>query len=87
MQRKASSEAGDVSPPTVKKEVKAEKKVHTGTKKVKTKKEPPVSTGYWMMKSEPGDYSLEDLERDRTEGWVSFSISILKSYFFFRNSQ
>ena len=24
---------------------------------------------YWLMKSEPGDYSIDDLERDRTEPW------------------
>lgn len=24
---------------------------------------------YWLMKSEPGVYSIEDLERDRTELW------------------
>ena len=25
--------------------------------------------GYWLMKSEPGDYSIDDLERDRREPW------------------
>jgi len=24
---------------------------------------------YWLMKSEPGDYSIDDLERDRMEPW------------------
>ena len=24
---------------------------------------------YWLMKSEPGDYSIDDLERDGTEHW------------------
>jgi predicted RNA-binding protein with PUA-like domain len=24
---------------------------------------------YWLMKSEPSDYSIDDLERDRTEHW------------------
>jgi predicted RNA-binding protein with PUA-like domain len=24
---------------------------------------------YWLMKSEPGDYSIDDLERDKTEPW------------------
>jgi predicted RNA-binding protein with PUA-like domain len=24
---------------------------------------------YWLMKSEPGDYSIEDLERDKMEPW------------------
>ena len=24
---------------------------------------------YWLMKSEPSDYSIEDLERDQIEGW------------------
>ncbi len=24
---------------------------------------------YWLMKSEPGEYSIDDLERDRTEHW------------------
>ena len=24
---------------------------------------------YWLMKSEPGDYSIDDLERDGTEPW------------------
>ncbi len=24
---------------------------------------------YWLMKSEPGTYSIDDLERDRTEPW------------------
>lgn len=25
--------------------------------------------GYWLMKSEPGDYSIDDLERDKMEPW------------------
>jgi len=24
---------------------------------------------YWLMKSEPGDYSIDDLERDKMEPW------------------
>ena len=24
---------------------------------------------YWLMKSEPGEYSIDDLERDQTEPW------------------
>ena len=26
-------------------------------------------TKYWLMKSEPGCYSIDDLERDRTTVW------------------
>ena len=32
----------------------------------------PATNGcmqYWLMKSEPGDYSIDDLERDGTEHW------------------
>jgi hypothetical protein len=25
--------------------------------------------GYWLMKSEPDDYSIDDLERDKMEPW------------------
>ena len=25
---------------------------------------------HWLMKSEPGDYSIDDLERDRVEPWT-----------------
>ncbi len=25
--------------------------------------------GYWLMKSEPGDYNIDDLERDQREPW------------------
>jgi predicted RNA-binding protein with PUA-like domain len=25
--------------------------------------------GYWLMKSEPGDYSIDDLARDKMEPW------------------
>lgn len=44
----------------------AAKKKPTGNKSA-----PPVfvSTGYWLMKSEPEVYSIEDLERDRRTGW------------------
>jgi predicted RNA-binding protein with PUA-like domain len=28
-----------------------------------------ASMQYWLMKSEPGDYSIDDLERDGTEHW------------------
>jgi predicted RNA-binding protein with PUA-like domain len=28
-----------------------------------------TSMQYWLMKSEPGDYSIDDLERDGTEHW------------------
>jgi predicted RNA-binding protein with PUA-like domain len=28
-----------------------------------------VAVGYWLMKSEPDDYSIEDLERDKMEPW------------------
>lgn len=27
-------------------------------------------TRHWLMKSEPGDYSIDDLERDGTEPWT-----------------
>jgi len=30
---------------------------------------PKRVTKYWLMKSEPGTYSIDDLERDRTEPW------------------
>lgn len=32
---------------------------------------PPVfvSTGFWLMKSEPDVYSIDDLQRDRRTGW------------------
>ena len=41
-------------------------------KKPAAKKSAPpvfVSTGYWLMKSEPEVYSIEDLARDRRTGW------------------
>lgn len=28
-----------------------------------------MATSYWLMKSEPGDYSIDDLERDGTTMW------------------
>lgn len=30
---------------------------------------PKRATKYWLMKSEPGTYSIDDLERDGTEPW------------------
>jgi len=27
------------------------------------------NVAYWLMKSEPGDYSIDDLERDKMEPW------------------
>ena len=42
------------------------------SKKPSAKKSAPpvfVSTGYWLMKSEPEAYSIEDLARDRRTGW------------------
>jgi predicted RNA-binding protein with PUA-like domain len=39
--------------------------------KPSSKTAPPVflSTGFWLMKSEPDVYSIDDLQRDRRTGW------------------
>jgi predicted RNA-binding protein with PUA-like domain len=39
--------------------------------KAPSRRTPPVfaSTGYWLMKSEPDVYSIDDLARDRRTGW------------------
>ena len=34
-----------------------------------TRRMPKRATKYWLIKSEPGTYSIDDLERDRTEPW------------------
>ncbi len=73
--KKATKKPVTKKPATKKAAKKVTKKATKKATKKKAAKKPPVknpalaATGYWLMKSEPDAYSIDDLARDKSAEW------------------